>query len=167
MILADARRVLVCGDRDWSDPWSIRALLDRLYRAHGGGLVVIHGAARGADRLASTWGRLGDQGGPLGWFAWRERTLGEAAWPLGTPLEQAYPAAWRLYGLAAGPLRNGQMLTEGHPELVVAFHHHLAASKGTRDMVTRGRAAEVPVLVWPQDRKQIEALGLETGRAER
>jgi hypothetical protein len=37
----------------------------------------------------------------------------------------------------AGPIRNQQMLDEGHPDLVIAFHDNMSESRGTRDMVGR------------------------------
>jgi len=39
------------------------------------------------------------------------------------------------------------MLDEGHPNLVVAFHDALENSKGTLDMVSRARKAEINVIV--------------------
>ena len=84
---------------------------------------VIHGAARGAD----TAGR-------------------NAAFTLGIPIEE-YPARWDEYGRSAGPIRNQQMLKEGKPDLVLAFHHDLSASKGTAHMVSIAKNAGVPVEV--------------------
>ncbi|MBR0908260.1 hypothetical protein [Bradyrhizobium liaoningense] len=46
---------------------------------------------------------------------------------------QAFPAAWVRHGNAAGPIRNGQMLRDGKPGLVVAF----PGGRGTRNH--RGR----------------------------
>ena len=76
-------------------------------------LVIIHGAARGADSIA-------------GAVASRFE---------GVKVEE-YPAEWKKHGKKAGPLRNIRMLQEGQPELVVAFHDDLANSKGTRHMAT-------------------------------
>ncbi|WP_371636575.1 SLOG family protein [Streptomyces zaomyceticus] len=53
-------RVLVCGSRRW--PWSrtVETVLDRLTRRYSRNLVVIEGAATGADRAAYDWcGRHG------------------------------------------------------------------------------------------------------------
>ncbi|MGH1555399.1 SLOG family protein [Streptomyces sp. L7] len=54
MALADPR-VLVCGDRRWAWPGTVTAVLDRLAARHGDRLVVIEGAASGADRAAHIW----------------------------------------------------------------------------------------------------------------
>jgi hypothetical protein len=56
---------------------------------------------------------------------------------------EQYPADWEQYGKAAGMMRNRQMLEEGKPDLVVAFHDDIAASKGTKNMVDIARAAGV------------------------
>ena len=100
-------RVLVCGDRKWADRHRIRWELETLPPD----TVVIEGEARGADTL----GR-------------------EVAEVLGFKVER-YPANWEKFGRAAGPIRNQQMLTEGKPDLVIAFHDHIRESKGTADMI--------------------------------
>ena len=43
-------RVLVCGDRNWNDPWVIYDVLSKLNKD----TVIIHGGARGADTMAGT-----------------------------------------------------------------------------------------------------------------
>lgn len=86
--------------------------------------VVIEGEALGADTLAR-----------------------EAAEYFGIEVER-YPANWTLYGRAAGPIRNNQMLTEGKPDLVVAFHHDIEHSKGTKNMVKQAKALGIPVKVY-------------------
>jgi hypothetical protein len=58
-----------------------------------------------------------------------------------------YPAQWHKYGRAAGPIRNQQMLAEGKPDLVLAFHDDIDGSRGTKDMVNRARRAGVKVEV--------------------
>ena len=71
----------------------------------------------------------------------------EVAQKLGVPKNRilAYPADWNKYHKAAGPIRNQQMLTEGKPTLVLAFHDNITASKGTRDMVKRSLKGGLPV----------------------
>lgn len=101
------RRILICGDRNWTDRAVIRAFLE--HRAEQG-IVVVHGAARGADTIA-----------------------GEEAEGLGFQVE-AYPADWEKYGKKAGPIRNLQML-DTKPDEVWAFHDNLALSKGTAHTV--------------------------------
>jgi len=88
------------------------------------GTVVIHGAQRGADTIA-----------------------GEIAEAMGFEVIP-YPADWHKHGRAAGPIRNQQMLDEGKPTEVAAFHNDLAHSKGTGDMVRRARRAGLLVMVY-------------------
>lgn len=112
-------RILVCGDRNWNDSAFLRAVLEGSRVS-----VLIHGAARGADTVADDWAEDRDV------------------------TTRAFPADWNQYGKAAGPIRNQQMLDEGKPDLVLAFHDDLAASKGTADMVRRAKKAGVPVYVF-------------------
>lgn len=116
-------RVLVTGDRNWDDAKIITEALQAL--PDDGCLhIIIHGAARGADSIAA-----------------------DIAMRLGmTPA--AFPAKWKEYGRAAGPIRNQQMLDEGQPELILAFHDDLLNSKGTKDMVRRALKAKFPILLY-------------------
>jgi hypothetical protein len=57
------------------------------------------------------------------------------------------PAKWNVYGLAAGPIRNQEMLDKYKPNLVVAFHNDIEHSKGTRDMVNRAIKAGIEVKI--------------------
>jgi len=69
---------------------------------------------------------------------------------------EVYAAEWYRFGKAAGPIRNQQMLDEGKPDLVVAFHNNLSRSRGTRDMINRAKKALIPVQVIESDNKQTE-----------
>jgi len=113
-------RVLVCGDREWTDG---ETMLRRLQALEHDEVVLIEGEARGADLMAKGMARH---------FGWRVL---------------AFPANWDKYHRAAGPIRNQQMLVEGKPDLVLAFHADIEHSKGTRDMVNRARRAGIPVEV--------------------
>lgn len=109
-------RVLVCGSRDFNDYRLLEEVLDRYEITE-----IIQGEARGADSLARTYG---------------ERR--------GIPVH-GFPALWDIYGRAAGPIRNSEMLREGDPELVIAFPK--GASRGTYNMIEIARKAGVPVYV--------------------
>jgi hypothetical protein len=104
-------RVLFCGDRDWNDIVPIVKELSAL----PDGSVIIEGEARGADRMAAHAAKV---------------LLAHKNFEV-----QRYPANWDKFGRAAGPIRNQQMLDEGKPELVIAFHHDIENSKGTKHMV--------------------------------
>jgi YspA, cpYpsA-related SLOG family len=117
-------RVLGCGDRNWTDRTLIFTTLSRLYEAMGLPFVVIDGQARGADKIVAEWAEM-----------MRKRGVEH----------EMYPARWSEFGRAAGPIRNQQMLDEGQPDLVVAFHAAITESRGTKDMVARAEKAGVQV----------------------
>lgn len=114
-------RVLVCGGREFADKGRLFTVLDYYRQESGGFMVVIHGAARGADLLAAEW--AGYRGVPV----------------------EPYPADWDGLGKSAGHVRNAQMLRAGKPTVVVAF----PGGRGTADMMRKARAAKVPVLEIP------------------
>ncbi len=116
-------KILVCGDRNWTDKEAMYDVLCEYHR-YGTEIVLIHGGCRGADRLAGECAE-------------------DAMWDI-----LVYPADWQRYGRAAGPIRNQKMLDEGKPDIVIAFHSNLDKSKGTKDMVTRTRKARIPVEVY-------------------
>lgn len=131
-------RLLVCGGREYGSlppfdsPYTTytaaKAKVDRetlyLERVLDAALkiydieVVIHGAARGADRLAGEWAKK-----------------------RGIP-DIGKPANWNRDKKAAGPIRNQAMLDEDRPSLVIAF----PGGNGTTDMVTRSRKAGIRVI---------------------
>ena len=111
-------KVLICGDRDWTDRNKIALRMKKIPR----GSVVITGGARGADTIA----------------------YGEA---IKLQLKNfRIKAAWKKYGKAAGPIRNRKMLSY-KPDLVIAFHENMALSLGTKDCVTQAVALGIPVEV--------------------
>jgi hypothetical protein len=112
---ANPRRVLVCGGRDFNDwDWMNETLTFYAF----GASVIIHGGARGADKLAGDWARAS-----------------------GTRCE-VFPAHWQLHGRRAGPIRNQQMIDEGKPDLVIAF----PGGNGTADMVKRAVKAGIELV---------------------
>lgn len=59
-----------------------------------------------------------------------------------------FPAEWDKYHKGAGPIRNEQMINEGLPTHVYAFHDHLDQSRGTKDMIERAESAGIPVTIF-------------------
>lgn len=122
-------RVLVCGGRDYSDKERVCQVLDDFCtnrslwdvgpdgNALPTGLTIIHGAARGADRLADYWA--------------------VNSW---VPVEE-YKPDWDTYGKAAGILRNIDMLDSG-VDVVIAF----PGGRGTAHMIKIAKEKGVEVI---------------------
>ena len=137
-----ALRVLVCGGRKFGFSASLHTrhtpafhraidddvrdhelLCDTLGAMIGDLVCIVHGGASSADTLAGRWARR-----------------------YGVP-EHVFKANWYPNGRAggldrsAGPRRNQLMLAEGKPDLVIGFR----GGKGTADMLTAARAADIEV----------------------
>lgn len=108
-------RVLVCGGRMYSDVAEVKRVLDHLYPYMS---LLITGAARGADMLASDWQRKNSY----------------------QPKYIEYQAEWDRFGYAAGPIRNKKMLDVGKPDMVVRF----PGGRGTANMAKIAKEAGVP-----------------------
>lgn len=119
-------RILVCGSRHFNDFYLASNILLEHFTG-GPGFTLIHGDAKGADRLS-------------------ERVIRHYFYKLDDLVSiERYPADWEKHGKAAGHIRNKQMLDEGKPDLVIAF---LAKdSKGTKNMIDQATKAGVPVKV--------------------
>lgn len=117
-------RVLVCGDRNWRDMIAIERELKKLPP----GTIIIHGAAKGVDTLA--------------------KFVAEKIGLIVINDGKGFPADWKRYGRGGGVIRNQQMIDEGKPDLVLAFHENIAESRGTKDMVNRARGVGVKVEIF-------------------
>lgn len=109
-------RVLIYGSRDWWDQNAVRDVVMALPED----AVVIHGGASGADRLVGKWAKA-----------------------RGLRVE-VFRADWQKHGKAAGPIRNQQMIDQGHPTRAYGFRLG-EVSKGTDDMTGRLVKAGIPV----------------------
>jgi hypothetical protein len=92
-------RVLVTGSRDWNLIGTIKEELLRVLvemEAAPHQITVVHGGARGADKIA-----------------------GSIAASIGMNVE-VFPAQWNTYGKRAGYLRNAEMVNSG-PAICLAF----------------------------------------------
>ncbi len=115
-------KVIVCGSRSFSASEFVWTRLDALH-ADMGFTLVVTGGARGADNLADFW------------------AVGK-----GIPTVEM-PAKWDLYGRAAGPIRNKEMLDTHRPGLVVAFKDK-PVSRGTDHMLNIATRAGVGTIVY-------------------
>lgn len=113
-------RILVCGDRNWKR----MDIIERELKKFPPGTIVIEGEAPGADTL----GRFVAE------------KLGFKVIP--------FPAKWHIYRRGAGPIRNQQMIDEGKPDLVLAFHEDISKSVGTKDMVNRAKGYRIKVEIF-------------------
>jgi hypothetical protein len=121
-------RVLVCGSREFDNEREIYTILSFLkelvYADNKTPLLLMQGGAKGADLIAKNWAIEND-----------------------VPCLD-FSAKWTKYGLAAGPLRNKQMIDEGKPDLCLAFPvNGLENSIGTQNMVKQARAAGIRTVV--------------------
>jgi len=112
-------RLLICGDREWKDIEPIKKVILDMKAD-----IVVEGEAKGADTLA--------------------RVAAESM----NIFVKKYPADWSSYALAAGPIRNSQMLIEGKPEVVVGFHNNIKFSKGTKHMLGISSKAGIPTFLY-------------------
>jgi hypothetical protein len=111
-------KVLVCGGRKFADDKKLYETLDWYNVLYGPFSSVIHGAANGADSLAGLWAA--------------ENNISVTS----------YKADWEADGVQAGMLRNGLMLHEENPDLVIAFE----GGPGTKDMVRRAKLKRLKVI---------------------
>lgn len=125
-------RVLVCGGRDYGKRWDehlsevvvdtqavhkLHSVLGDIKVPENCSLVIVHGAARGADSLAANWAKT-------------QRIK-----------DMPFPADWS--GRSGGIDRNIQMLEEAEPDLVVAF----PGGRGTAHMISLARKTRTPLVV--------------------
>jgi hypothetical protein len=122
----ESKTIIISGSRDWTDAAIINLVMAALVSEFGTDIHIVHGAARGADKHAA-------------WYAYKH----------GVPTENihGYPADWNKYKLAAGPIRNREMLDK-HPDadLLVAFP--LLTSKGTCDMIDEARRRGLEIRIY-------------------
>lgn len=109
-------RVLVCGSRSFGEKDTHARQMDQVLRDLPPDATIVHGDARGADRMAGTWARENGRH------------------------EERHPANWEKHGKAAGPIRNSEML-RADLDRVIAFWD--GKSKGTKDMIDKAKRSYV------------------------
>jgi hypothetical protein len=125
------KRVLVCGGREWTDKEAIRKILSQFPKD----TVIIHGDQGKVDPKTKKV------------ISGADKMAGEVAEELGLTVLK-FPAQWAKFGKGAGMVRNRQMLNEGKPTEVIAFHSDITKSKGTKNMIALASAARVPSKVF-------------------
>lgn len=122
-------RIIITASRNWDTPHTLpdifRARLLAAIEEHAGPgpHVLVHGAARGGDRIAADVARR------QGWE------------------HEPHPAKWNTFGASAGPLRNQKMVDLG-ADLCLGFplDTERGISKGTHDCMNRARKAGIPTI---------------------
>lgn len=111
-------RVIVTGSRDY-DP-NNQTVARKLDAIHAIEPItdLAHGAARGVDYAADIWAK----------------SVGIV------PVR--FEADWDAHDLAAGPIRNTQMIREFKPDAVIAF----PGNRGTADCVKKARSNGIRVI---------------------
>lgn len=113
--------VVVTGSRHYEDYGTLAAALDAAH-AQNPITEIRHGAAPGADALASRWAHANKIN------------------------VNAFGAQWGTHGSDAGPIRNRRMLiTTPMPSLVVAFPAD--GSRGTLGCIRVARSLHIPVTI--------------------
>lgn len=121
-------RVLVCGGRHYANGALVWETLDKYHKDTNKITHILQGGAGGADAWARVW-----------------------AIKNGIPVT-TFPAAWKDYGTAAGPIRNKQMIDEGKPDIIIAF----PGGSGTANMVGQAMTAKIEVVEILDETKEKE-----------
>ena len=119
-------KVLVCGSRSWNDIEFIAKVFERLR----GDITIIHGDAQGADTIANCVAEVFE-------FAVNKFPITNED--------------WQKFGRGAGPRRNAQMLSEGKPDVVLAFLDTLVDSPGTHNMIVQAESQNVRVITFRKE----------------
>jgi len=111
-------RVIVCGSQDYNDKAGCFQELDEILSGISD-VEIISGNAKGADQFGEEFAR----------------SHGLAL--------RVFPADWKKYGKAAGPIRNREMLKYALETdcMVIAFWNR--KSRGTGNMLKQAKAAGV------------------------
>ena len=113
--------LLIAGSRDTTIVTAhLEGLLNRWVTEHGRPTMVLHGGARGIDRMGGEWAKA-----------------------LGIPT-MVYQPDWRGKGRGAGLARNTDMVEAATH--VVAFHN--GTSRGTADTMNKAKARGKPLKVY-------------------
>jgi hypothetical protein len=115
-------RVIVCGSRRWNDRAAIESCLYELAVDYSGQeITVVHGGARGADRIAE-----------------------QEAQKAGLLIERHLPR-YDLHGAKRAPLVRNVDMAESGADLCIAFWD--GRSTGTAHMIDQAHAHGIPVKI--------------------
>lgn len=115
-------RVLVTGGRKYPFRGRVFQVLDKLHSEAGIDAIIEGGHWEGADKFAREWARANGME------------------------PETYKADWNGLGDKAGPIRNGEMVREGRPDVCLGFPTPGEKNKGTRGCMKLARDAGVEVI---------------------
>lgn len=118
-------RLICTGSRVWNDRDLVKAWLEILQRDQRPSVVRVGDEPHGADHMVY-----------------------EVCIELGLAVEP-HKALWKIWGDAAGPIRNRLMIDMG-ADLVLAFRHP-GVSAGTDDCLRQAKAAGIPAIIVSPD----------------
>lgn len=111
-------KTVIAGSRDIEDIYEVNKIINDQVAKGLCITEVVCGMARGVDWIGHCWARMNN-----------------------IPVKE-FPADWKKYGKAAGPIRNGEMAVYADQALVI---HN--GSKGSRHMVMKMKQLNKPVVV--------------------
>ncbi len=117
-------RVIIAGGRDFNNKIVFSEEVDKIVEELGiDNIEIISGHSSGADSLAEVYAKKHN-----------------------IPLK-IFPAEWKKYGKAAGPIRNKQMLDYSLEEESVLIAFWNGISKGTRNMIDRAKNEKTDIRI--------------------
>ena len=125
-------RVLITGSREWSDEERMIIALRKAREAAGDKkMIIVHGGARGADRMAGKFASISPNA-----------------------VEEIHEANWKPLGYfdpQQGHVRN-QKMVDLRADVCLAFYKLGAGNRGTEDCAVRAGKAGIPVVkIWSDE----------------
>lgn len=115
-------KTIIAGSRNITDVELVESIIEKVHKDFPI-TEVICGCCRGVDILGATWAEKN------GIFIHYK------------------PAKWKLYGPAAGPIRNGDMVAIADMLIVIRY----LSSNGSRDVLAKSKAKGIIVHDFPQE----------------
>jgi hypothetical protein len=120
-------RILVTGDRHWNCPALAEQIVNRLLARYGPEITIVHGGEPGVDQAVAM-----------------------ACKQLGVPVEPRL-IQWHQTGLPTIGTKNRELIMAA-PQLCIAIHQSIDASKRTRDCVLQSIQAGIPTYLIEDER---------------
>lgn len=149
--MSEDLRLIFCGDRNYKDSSLIRVAV-MVLKEKFSTFTMIEGEADGADTLSRREAELSSIPYKSFFAHWdhhyehTEKCEPNAFTTCRRPL-CIKGQCGKMIGRAAGPIRNHEMLDEGKPHGVVAFHEDIMSSRGTAHMVGIARKVSIPTWI--------------------